>query len=72
MGGGVGLVCVADRVVADQQAVFATPEVTLGIVPAQIAPLCCAGWATAWRVNGCWAASAGPQVRHSRQAWFRP
>jgi hypothetical protein len=38
MGGGVGLVCVADRVVADQQAVFATPEVTLGIVPAQIAP----------------------------------
>lgn len=38
MGGGVGLVCVADRVMADQQAVFATPEVTLGIVPAQIAP----------------------------------
>lgn len=38
MGGGVGLVCVADWVVADQQAVFATPEVTLGIVPAQIAP----------------------------------
>ena len=38
MGGGVGLVCVADVVVADKAAVFGTPEVTLGIVPAQIAP----------------------------------
>lgn len=38
MGGGVGLVCVADWVLADADAVFATPEVTLGIVPAQIAP----------------------------------
>ncbi|MDR2297089.1 MAG: enoyl-CoA hydratase/isomerase family protein [Comamonas sp.] len=38
MGGGVGLVCVADLVIADASAVFATPEVTLGIVPAQIAP----------------------------------
>ena len=38
MGGGVGLVCVADLVLADSAAVFATPEVTLGIVPAQIAP----------------------------------
>lgn len=38
MGGGIGLVCVADLVMADASAVFATPEVTLGIVPAQIAP----------------------------------
>lgn len=38
MGGGVGLLCVADVVLADAGAVFATPEVTLGIVPAQIAP----------------------------------
>jgi len=38
MGGGLGLVCVADLVLAASDAVFATPEVTLGIVPAQIAP----------------------------------
>ncbi len=38
MGGGFGLVCCADVVVATDTAVFATPEVTLGVVPAQIAP----------------------------------
>ncbi len=38
MGGGIGLVCAADHVIAAPDAVFATPEVTLGIVPAQIAP----------------------------------
>jgi len=38
MGGGFGLVCCADRVLAQASAQFATPEVTLGIVPAQIAP----------------------------------
>ncbi|EHL24522.1 enoyl-CoA hydratase/isomerase [Acidovorax sp. NO-1] len=38
MGGGFGLVCCADRVLAHTSAQFATPEVTLGIVPAQIAP----------------------------------
>ena len=38
MGGGVGLVCCADHVLAAPDAVFATPEVTLGLVPAQIAP----------------------------------
>ncbi|CAN7229436.1 enoyl-CoA hydratase/isomerase family protein [Acidovorax sp. LjRoot117] len=38
MGGGFGLVCCADRVLAHSGAQFATPEVTLGIVPAQIAP----------------------------------
>ena len=37
MGGGVGLVCCADHVLAATDAQFATPEVTLGIVPAQIA-----------------------------------
>lgn len=38
MGGGVGLLCCADHVLAAPDAQFATPEVTLGIVPAQIAP----------------------------------
>lgn len=38
MGGGIGLVCCADHVLADERAQFATPEVTLGVVPAQIAP----------------------------------
>ena len=38
MGGGFGLVCCADQVLAHTGAQFATPEVTLGIVPAQIAP----------------------------------
>jgi isohexenylglutaconyl-CoA hydratase len=38
MGGGFGLVCCADFVVASESAMFGTPEVTLGIVPAQIAP----------------------------------
>jgi isohexenylglutaconyl-CoA hydratase len=38
MGGGIGLVCCADRVLAHAGAQFGMPEVTLGIVPAQIAP----------------------------------
>lgn len=38
MGGGVGLACAMDRVIATDEAVFALPEVTLGIAPAQIAP----------------------------------
>ena len=38
MGGGLGLVCCGDFVLASPTAVFATPEVTLGVVPAQIAP----------------------------------
>ena len=38
MGGGFGLVCCADHVLAHTIAQFATPAVTLGIVPAQIAP----------------------------------
>lgn len=37
MGGGLGLVCCADFVLATPTAVFAAPEVTLGVVPAQIA-----------------------------------
>ncbi|RZJ24849.1 MAG: enoyl-CoA hydratase/isomerase family protein [Haliea sp.] len=37
MGGGLGLVCCADWVLATPVAVFAAPEVTLGVVPAQIA-----------------------------------
>ncbi len=38
MGGGLGLACCADFVWASERAVFAAPEVTLGVVPAQIAP----------------------------------
>jgi isohexenylglutaconyl-CoA hydratase len=38
MAGGFGVVCCADFVVATPRSVFATPEVTLGIAPAQIAP----------------------------------
>ncbi len=38
MGGGFGLVCCADHVIATERAVLGTPEVTLGLPPAQIAP----------------------------------
>jgi isohexenylglutaconyl-CoA hydratase len=38
MGGGFGLLCCADHVIATQRSSFATPEVTLGLPPAQIAP----------------------------------
>ena len=37
MGGGFGLACVADLAIAGDSAVFRLPEVTLGLVPAQIA-----------------------------------
>ena len=38
LGGGVGLVCCADAVVASDDAVFAFSEVKLGILPAVISP----------------------------------
>lgn len=38
MGGGLGLVCCADHVIATERSVFATPEVSIGLPPAQIAP----------------------------------
>lgn len=38
MGGGVGLACVADITLCDNSTVFALPETSLGIPPAQIAP----------------------------------
>lgn len=38
MGGGFGLACVADLVIASETAVFRLPETGLGLVPAQIAP----------------------------------
>jgi isohexenylglutaconyl-CoA hydratase len=38
MGGGFGLVAVADIVIAGETASFGLPEVTLGLIPAQIAP----------------------------------
>ncbi len=37
MGGGFGLACCADHVIATQRSAVATPEVTLGLPPAQIA-----------------------------------
>jgi len=38
LGGGFGLVCVADIVIASETATFGLPEVRLGIVPALISP----------------------------------
>jgi isohexenylglutaconyl-CoA hydratase len=38
MGGGFGLACVADVVLAASTAVFRLPETSLGLLPAQIAP----------------------------------
>ncbi len=38
MGGGFGLACCADHVIATERSTFGTPEVTLGLPPAQIAP----------------------------------
>ncbi len=38
MGGGFGLVCVSDIAIAESGCRFGMPEVTLGILPAQIAP----------------------------------
>lgn len=38
MGGGFGLVCVSDIAIAESGCRFGMPEVTLGIIPAQIAP----------------------------------
>ena len=38
MGGGCGLAATCDHVIAAEDAVFAMPEVTLGVAPAQIAP----------------------------------
>lgn len=38
MGGGLGLVCCADHVIATERSMFAAPEVTIGLPPAQIAP----------------------------------
>ncbi len=39
MGGGFGLACVADVALACESALFRLPETSLGMVPAQIAPL---------------------------------
>ena len=38
MGGGVGLVAISDWAIAERGALIGTPEVTVGLVPAQIAP----------------------------------
>lgn len=42
MGGGFGLVCVSDIAIAESGCRFGMPEVTLGLIPAQIAPFVCA------------------------------
>lgn len=47
MGGGVGLVAVSDWVIAERTAQIGTPEVTVGIVPAQITPFIVARIGTA-------------------------
>lgn len=47
MGGGVGLVAVSDWVIAEKGAQIGTPEVTVGIVPAQITPFIIARIGTA-------------------------
>lgn len=38
MGGGLGLACISDVAIANENAMFAMPETGLGIIPAQIAP----------------------------------
>jgi isohexenylglutaconyl-CoA hydratase len=38
MGGGVGLVAIADWAIVEKKALIGTPEVSVGLVPAQIAP----------------------------------
>ncbi|MFC4347333.1 enoyl-CoA hydratase/isomerase family protein [Kordiimonas lipolytica] len=38
MGGGFGLVCVSDVAITEDSCRFGMPEVTLGLIPAQIAP----------------------------------
>ena len=38
MGGGVGLISIADWAIAERSAQIGTPEVTVGLLPAQIAP----------------------------------
>ena len=38
MGGGFGLACISDIAIAQKDALFALPETSLGLVPAQIAP----------------------------------
>jgi isohexenylglutaconyl-CoA hydratase len=52
MGGGVGLVAISDWAIADRDARIGTPEVTVGLVPAQIAPFVVAriGYAQARRL----------------------
>jgi isohexenylglutaconyl-CoA hydratase len=55
MGGGAGLIAVADWVIAEKAAQIGTPEVTVGIVPAQITPFLVQriGYAEARRLATC-------------------
>ena len=52
MGGAVGLVAVSDWAIAEKSAQIGTPEVTVGVIPAQIAPFVVAriGYAQARRM----------------------
>jgi methylglutaconyl-CoA hydratase len=56
LGGGVGLVCVCDYVVASEGALMGFTEVRLGLIPAVISPYCIAkigeSNARAWMLSG--------------------
>ena len=69
MGGGVGLVAVADWVIAEKAAQIGTPEVTVGIVPAQITPFIV--HASARRMRGGWRRSGSGSAprKPSASAW---
>jgi len=59
VGGGCGLAATCDRVLAAEDAVLATPEVTLGVAPAQIAPFVVRRVGTA---RGRWLMLAAPRL----------
>jgi isohexenylglutaconyl-CoA hydratase len=64
MGGGLGLACVADIALADETASFRLPEVTLGVLPAQIASFLVQrlGYSEAKRLAVCAARIDAPQA----------
>ena len=53
MGGGVGLICVADMAVAAAEATIGLPEVRLGLIPALSHPTWWPGLAWRGRGSGC-------------------
>lgn len=69
MGGGLGLACCGDLVLADAGAQFGAPEVTLGLVPAQIAPFVVRRLGLRRPGAGCCRAYAAGRPPHSRRVW---